>query len=166
VGERRRQDRGNVVRRQFALPAVVAFSLAWWLLVPLSLGFALRWLFTGHASAIGSVFNPADPSVYLLWLKVGMTSGVAFAIHEMSTREIRSPERSRMRTRVFSRAIILCVAASLSAPFVIQHVEPHATRVPYLAAFALCGALFGIACSVLLAHIRDDEVNEVSAEPI
>jgi hypothetical protein len=155
------------VRQRFALPAIVAFSVAWWLVLPLSVGFALRWLFAGHASAVGSVFNPADPSVYPLWLKVGLASGAAFAIKDM--RPARGPRREgspSTRNPLSGQLILMCVAASLSAPFVIQHVEPHATRAPYLAAFALCGVLFAIACSALLEHIRADEVNEVSTEPI
>jgi hypothetical protein len=155
------------VRQRFALPAIVAFSLAWWLLVPLSVGFGLRWLFTGYASAVASVFNPADPSVYLLWLKVGLTSGAAFALKDMRpARGTRHTGAQSPRRPVSGQLILMCVAASLSAPFVIQDVEPHATRAPYLAAFALCGVLFAIACSALLEHIRADEVNEVSAKPI
>ncbi|MEO7521730.1 MAG: hypothetical protein ABIW79_07940 [Gemmatimonas sp.] len=154
-----------MISRRSAIPALITFAVAWWLLVPLSVGFGLRWLFTGYTSAAGSVFNPADPSVYMLWLKVGLTAGAAMAIHEAGASGSRTSRPHRARRRLPGRLIPFSIASAMSAPFVIQHVEAHATRIPYLALFALCGALCGIVCNVLLKHMQAASVDEAATQP-
>jgi hypothetical protein len=145
--------------RRLALPGVVALSLGWWLLVPLSIGFGLRWLFAGHASAVASVFNPADSSVYMLWLRIGATTGVFFAFAFLRGR-IGTPRRMRaaLPHGGYRTAIGTGVVAAMFAPFHLRNIETHVTHVPYLVAFALCGALFGIVVTFAADRwVGDDE---------
>src|SRR5688572_5027293 len=109
------------MRAPFRILLVVAISTAWWLVVPLSIGFGLRWMLTGYTSAAGSVFNPADPSVYLLWLRVGVTTGVFFAFDFVRDFEAsRKLAHSRLRRRGYGTAMFMGIVAAMSAPFFFQ----------------------------------------------
>jgi hypothetical protein len=155
-----------VTRLRHAVPVVIAFALTWWLLVPVSVGFGLRWLFTGYKSAANSVFNPADPSVYMLWLRVGFTAGAAFAIHVAGASGSRPPRSHESRHHVSGSLIVAGIAAAMSAPYVIQHVEAHATRTLSLALFGLCGAASAVVCSVLLKRMREGAADHESTQPL